>query len=349
MITNVSHVIPLAKIRRQQLLPVPGNVRVRTGQSVRANDVIAEANLHPEHMLLDIARSLGVDRGDAGRYIKRKVREAVSEGSVIAEKGRFGRIVRAPAAGRIVAISGGQVMLEFNNQPFLLLAGVSGTVTQVKVDYGATIEATGGWIQGAWGNGQLALGGLMVLADDQNHVLTPELVDPSQRGAIIFAGHCSNPNVLELAAANQWRGLILGSMSSTLIPAAQQAPFPVIVLEGFGKIPVNAPALRLLSSNAQREVVLNTMTFNPLTKVLPEVTIPIEAEQAAVPADLHHLEKGLRVRILRAPEQGSLATLNQLIPGLTLFPNGLRALAAEVTMDDGDRMAVPVANIEVIG
>jgi hypothetical protein len=268
---------------------------------------------------------------------------------VIAEKGSFGRILRAPAAGRIVAISGGQVLLEFNNQPFQLLAGISGTVAQVKADYGATIESASGWIQGAWGNGQLALGGLIVLADDQNHALIPEQVDPSQRGAIIFAGHCSNPNVFDLAAANQWRGLILGSLSGTLIPAAEKAPFPVIVLEGFGKIPVNAPAFKLLLDNVQHEIVLNTTTFNPLTKGRPEVTIPIEVDHATAPADLHQLEKGLRVRVLRAPQQGRVATITELIPGMTNFSSGLRAPAAEVTLENGEKLAVPVANIEVLG
>lgn len=349
MISKVTHVSPLTKVRRQLLLPVPGRVLVRSGQSVHATDVIAEANLEPEHMLLDIAHFLGVAPQSAGAYIKRTVGEEISEGSVIAERGNFGRVVRAPAAGRVVAISKGQVLLEFNNRPFQLLAGLSGIVTKVEADYGATIEASGSWIQGVWGNRQLAVGGLIALAEEPEHVLTPEQVQPSQRGAIIFAGHCSDPRALEAAAENQWRGLILGSMPATLIPQAEKAPFPIIVLEGFGDIPVLAPTFRLLTSNEAREVVLNSMIYDPLTGEAPEVTIPIEAEANLASTAIQRLTEGLRVRVIQAANAGVVGTITALPAGLMQFPSGLRAPAAEVSIEGGKRVSVPVANIEVLG
>lgn len=349
MISIISHVSPLTKVQRQLLLPVPGKVLVRSGQSVHATDVIAEANLEPEHMLLDIAHFLGVAPQSAGAYIKRTVGEQITEGSVIAEKGNFGRVVRAPAAGKIVAVSKGQVLLEFNNRPFQLLAGLSGVVTKVEAEYGATIEATGSWIQGVWGNGKLAVGGLICLAEEPEHVLEVDQIQPAQRGAVVFAGHCRDPQAFEAAAANQWRGLILGSMPANLIPQAENAPFPVIVLEGFGNLPVIPPTFKLFSSNEEREVVLNTVIYNPLTGEPPEVTIPVEAEATVASSALQRLTEGLRVRILRAANAGVVGTITALPAGLMQFPSGLRAPAAEVSTDSGKKVSVPVANIEVLG
>ena len=70
MITQVVHILPLAKIRRQRFLPVAGTVLVRAGQDVKADDVIARADINAEHITLDIERGLGVPRTKIMNYMK---------------------------------------------------------------------------------------------------------------------------------------------------------------------------------------------------------------------------------------------------------------------------------------
>jgi hypothetical protein len=350
MISTVTHVLPLTKIRRRRVLPMPGTVLVRAGQPVNALDVIAEANLSPEHIAIDIARGLGVSRGSAGRFIKRSAGDAVTADSVLAEKGGFGRVIRAPKAGKVVAISGGQMLLEISNKPFQLKAGLSGNVVEIEVDYGAIIESTGAWVQGIWGNSKLAIGGLRVLAQEPDHVLTIDESDPSQRGAVIYAGHCSSRSALDSGVTNQWRGLILGSMMTQLVPLASKMPYPIMVLEGFGKIPINAAVHKLLSTSNQRETVINSMAYNRMSGERPEIIIPVEGSGSpSIPIDLQRLEEGSLVRLLRQPHMGEVGELSLLLPGLTRFPSGLRAPGAQISFENGEKVLVPLANIEVLG
>jgi hypothetical protein len=44
-----------------------------------------------------------------------------------------------------------------------------------------------------------------------------------------------------------------------------------------------------------------------------------------------------------------VGTLSKVLPGWTALPSGLRAAAAEVKLDSGDQIVVPLANLEVIG
>jgi hypothetical protein len=250
----------------------------------------------------------------------------------------------------VVAISGGQVLLQVSNQPFNLLAGVTGTVTEIEADYGVSIESSGAWIQGVWGNDRIAVGGLQVLAKTPDHELTTSDIDPSQRGSVILAGYCKERRALESAGTAQWRGLILGSMATQMVPVAEKMTYPIIILEGFGRIPINAAAYKLLSTSASREVVLNTMPYNRLTGERPEIVIPAEGSGSPpIPIDLQRLEEGLRVRILRAPNLGSVGIITTIYPGLTRFPSNLRAAGAQIELENGEKVVVPLANIEVLG
>lgn len=59
-LASTTYVIPLTTIFRRRMLPAPGRLLVRQGQKVAPNDIVAEANLSAEHVLLDVARGLSV-------------------------------------------------------------------------------------------------------------------------------------------------------------------------------------------------------------------------------------------------------------------------------------------------
>ena len=70
MLAQVTHILPVTTIQRERMLPVPGRVLARKGQKVNPADVVAEAVVTPEHLLLDVGRGLGLLPEEADQYIK---------------------------------------------------------------------------------------------------------------------------------------------------------------------------------------------------------------------------------------------------------------------------------------
>ncbi|TAK10661.1 MAG: hypothetical protein EPO32_14500 [Anaerolineae bacterium] len=349
MLAPVTHITALARIRRKRMLPVPGTVLVRAGQTVAATDVVAEAVLAPQHIVIDVVRGLGVPAERAMQFIEREVGEDITRGSIVAKRG-MGRELPSKVDGRIVAISNGQILVEVQSKPFQLMAGMPGTVSEVTAEYGVTIEGVGAWVQGLWGNGHISSGTLVVMMEGPDDVFSKDKLDPSQRGTVMLGGYCGDRKALEGAQELQLRGLILSSLATPLIPIARRMAFPVLVLEGFGKLPMNAAAYKLLSTNAGREIAVDAEPFDRFSGERPEAIIGLPAGgQPPVPLDLDTFKIGQRVRVGKAPRLAAIGSLRRLPEGLSRFNSGLRAYGAEVEFENGETSLVPLANIEVIG
>ncbi len=350
MLATITHIVPITSIQRTRLLPVPGRVVVRKGQKVSPTDVIAEANLAPEHLLLDIVRGLGLSGEDADRFIQHQAGDQVSEGDVIAGPVGFGRrVVRAPSAGKVVLAGSGQVLLEVESRPYEIRAGFSGIVSELIPDRGAILEATGALIQGVWGNGRIDYGLLNVQARTPDDVITADRLDVSLRGAVVLAGICTDTDVLNTAGDLPLRGLILASMNSSLVPLALKMRYPIIILEGFGQIPMNSIAYKLISTNARREVALNGETWNRYESTRPEIIIQLPAQgDLPTTTETDMFKTNQQVRVLCAPYRSKIGTLIAVRSGLTVLPNGTRVPAADIHLEDGENVILPLADLEVL-
>jgi hypothetical protein len=351
MLSRVTHILPLTFIKRERTLPVNGRVIVRAGQTVQASDLIAETKINPEHIMLNISRGLGLPSAKADRFITRKTGDQVEAGDVIAGPvgGLFPRTVRAPKAGKITAVGDGQVLIELEGSPFELRAGLPGIVSELIADRGAVIETYGALIQGIWGNNRFETGLLTVVSQALNTELTPDQLDMSMRGAIVLGGWCSHAEVFQTAAEILVRGLILSSITPELIPIANQATFPILVLEGFGKLPMDEMTFRLLSTNEKREVCINATAWDRFQGIRPEVIIPLPAmSEMPHPRESDIFAPGQTVRIIQAPYQCKTATITSILPGLTNFPSGLRFPAALLRFENGEQATLPLNNLEII-
>jgi hypothetical protein len=348
MLAPVTHILPLTNIRRARTLPVPGSVLVRTGQKVNASDVVAQAHVPSGHAVLDIRRGLKISQiSTAERAIVRQVGDKLEKGDVIAESGGlFARIVRAPADGEIVSISGGQVLLRVRTSLLEVHAGFAGTVVEIIKDQGAIIEANGALIQGVWGNGQSDSGMLLMVAQSPEEEISRQQIDVSMRGAVVFGGTCANADVLHAGAELPLRGLVLSSISANLIPVASSLKYPIFVIEGFGKTPMNDAAFKLLSTSEKRDVSVSA-TINPLAGERPELIIPLPAIGQSAP-ETDYFAPNQIVRIQGAPYAGRVGTFVQARQGLFTLPNGLKVPAADIQLDNETRVTVPLANLEVI-
>ena len=351
MLGPVLHVLPLATIVRERTLPVAGKVSAHVNQRVNPTDVIAEASFAREHVLLDVARSFGVSPNAADKMIKVNQGDRVMQGALVAESGGpIARSIKAPRAGRVMVVGGGQVLMEVGDARVELRAGLPGVVTQVLPERGVIIRTAGALIQGVWGNGRIDNGLMVSLLEKPDEVLSADRLDVSLRGSVILGGHVRDMEALQAAAELPVRGLILSSLLSPLLASAYQMRFPIIVTEGFGAMPMNSAAFKLLTTNNKREATVNAEHFDRYSGNRPEVIIPLPVStDPPEPKNFETFTVGQTVRLRRPPDAGMIGTLSNLPAGLSLLASGLRALAADVKLENGETVLVPLVNLEVVG
>ncbi|HEY6074109.1 MAG TPA: hypothetical protein VIV15_12155, partial [Anaerolineales bacterium] len=325
-VAPVHHILPLATVIRERVLPVKGTVSARLGQKVSPADIVAEAVWAREHIFLDIARTFNLPPDQADRLIRCKAGDKLAAGAIIAKgQGLVPKIVKAPREGRVVAAGGGQVLLESGESRLELRAGISGNITQILPERGVVIQTTGALIQGAWGNGRVDTGVMINLADKPDSVLLASRLDVSMRGSILIVGEVHDGDALLAAADLPVRGLIAGSLYPSLIPVAREVRYPIVLTDGFGILPMNAAAYRLITTNAKREATLNAEAFDRYSGAKPEIIIPLPTSTPpAVPHDVESFAAGQTVRLRRQPAAGQIATLMGLHDGIVTLPSGLR-------------------------
>jgi hypothetical protein len=351
MLAPVLHILALTTIVRERTLPVAGTVNAHVNQRVSPTDVVAEANFAREHVLFDVARTFGVSANAADKMIKVKEGDRLSQDALVAEAGGIiPRSIKAQRPGRVMVAGGGQVLMEVGDTRIELRAGMPGTVIQVLTERGVVIRTTGSLIQGTWGNGRIDNGVMISLIEKSDEVLSADRLDVSMRGSIVLGGHVRDIETLRAAAETPVRGLIISSMASSLIQPAMQARFPILVLDGFGAMPMNSAAFKLLTTNNKREVTVNAEHFDRYNGNRPEVIVPLPiTNEPDEPNAYEMFAVGQQVRMRRSPHAGMIGAISGLPSGLSLLPSGLRAPAAEVKLENGESALVPLVNLEVVG
>jgi hypothetical protein len=351
MLAPILHVLPLTTIVRERVLPVAGKVNMHVNQRVNPTDIVAEATFAREHVLLDVARTFGISANAADKLIKVTEGDRLTQGALVAESGGLiPRSIKAPRAGRVIVAGSGQVLMEVGDTRIELRAGLPGVVTQVIPDKGVVIRTAGALVQGVWGNGRIDNGLMVSLLEKPDDVLVADRLDVSLRGSVILAGQVRDLDTLKAAAELPVRGLVLSSLPSSLIASAYQMRYPILVTEGFGALRMNSAAFKLLTTNNKREATVNAEHFDRYTGSRPEVIIPLPISSEPDEPDRYGtFAVGQPVRLRRPPNAGMLGTISNLPAGLSLLPSGLRALSADVKLENGESVLVPLVNLEVVG
>ncbi|MDX9993001.1 MAG: hypothetical protein RBS68_13255 [Anaerolineales bacterium] len=344
-------ILPVSTILRARLLPYPGRVLAQVGQKVSPSDVVADTSLSRKHILIDLAEKLQQPSQKVDAFVRVKRGQQVAKGDLLAEsEGIFGREVLSPTAGRVAALGGGKLVLETGRATLEIRAGLAGVVSEVIEDRGVLIRASGAVVQGVWGNGKLDAGVLLSLIDQPEDILEASRLDVSLRGSVILAGHVADPAVLKNAAELPVRGLVLSSLSPALVTAARQAPYPILLLEGFGRRPMNGMAFKLLSTNLRRDVALNAESVDRKKGLIPELFVPLPFNQEPPPSPIFDkFAAGQTVRVISMIYPGKIGTLTRIPDDLAILPSGVRAKAAQVRLESGDEILVPLSNLEVLG
>jgi len=345
----VTQINPLVKIRRNRVLPVAGTVLVRVGQKVAPGEILAETLIPTKHMIIDVLNALGLkDADEAEKLVDRQVGDLVDKHDIIAETGGlFSRVIRAPMPGKIISIKNGQVLLEVESRKVVVQSGYSGQVVEILNDRGAVIETNGTLIQGVWGNGLIGFGPFIVDAQMIGDELTPASLSLNTRGTVLAASWCEQEESLNVAGSLPIAGLVLGSMSPRLIPCALKQNYPILLLEGFGRIAINDQAKNVLLSSAQKEMSLNAVKWDHYSGIRPEISIALQPNGAPEKESVDLVE-GQLVRVHSSFFAGKTGVLTAINTGKTTLPNGLRTATASVLFQNNEKTVVPFSNFDII-
>jgi len=346
------NIVPLARVERERRLPRPGQVRVVEGREVTFADVIAATPRRHHILLLDIARMLDVSPEEARAALRVQAKDRVEKGDVLAEirRGLKRRRVVAPQRGRVMGIDRqARLLLRVGVDWDEIRAGLNGRIIRVIESWGAVVRAEGSYVEGMWGNGRISAGLLRPLTTRRTMPVDEEDLGLEHRGMVGVAGYCIDPVVLERAEELSFRGLIVGGLSYECLSRARKVSFPILVTDGFGPVPMNEEAFRLLTSAEGRSAVVLAEPWDQELGLRPCVMLDLphitQTEQILAG---EHLLPGQTVRILSATQPDQVGTVLSSQPRWEILPHGLRTLVVDVRLRNGEHVAVPIVNIEIL-
>ena len=355
-------------INKERRLPLEGEVLVGIGDNVRADEVVAKADLPGNVQLVNIANLLSVPANDVDEYTTKKVGEEIEKDEILAEtKGIFGLFksqARSPISGTIENISNvtGQVILREPPIPVEVRAYVDGSVTEIAGNDGVTVETYGTYIQGIFGIGGETLGILEVVVNSPDAPLTSDLIQPEHRDKILVGGSIVSHDAIQAAVRGGVRGLIVGGIDDkdlrellgyelgVAITGSEDIGITIVVTEGFGKIRMADRTFNLLKERQGLKTSINGTTQIRAGVVRPEIVVPFESSEHLIDdaAVAGILEVDTPIRVIREPYFGNLGRVTALPVELQQLETGAKVRILEVELEDGAQITLPRANVEII-
>ena len=355
-------------IHKERRLPLEGEVLVSAGDNVRADEVVAKADLPGNVQLVNIANLLSVPANDVDEYTTKKVGEGIEKDEILAEtKGIFGLFksqVRSPISGTVENISNvtGQVILREPPIPVEVRAYVDGSVTDIAGNDGVTVETYGTYIQGIFGIGGETLGTLEVVVSAPDAPLTSDLIQPEHRDKILVGGSIVTHDAIQAAIRGGVRGLIVGGIDDkdlrellgyelgVAITGSEDIGITLVVTEGFGKIRMADRTFDLLKERQGLKTSINGTTQIRAGVVRPEIVVPFESSEHLIEDAViaGKLEIDVPIRVIREPYFGNLGRVTALPVELQQLETGAKVRILEIELEDGARITLPRANVEII-
>lgn len=352
-------------IRKERKLPIKGNVLVKEGQYVRAEDIIAKTEIPGNVSILNIAGLLGINPQEIRKYLVKKEGEEIKKGEPIAiNKVLFGLIknpIVSPIDGFVESISEitGQIILREHPIPIQINAYVDGKVVKVIEDEGVEIETKGAFIQGIFGIGGERIGKIRVAVNSPDEELKIEHLKDDESGNIIIGGSYVKGDVIKEAMKRNAYGIVVGGIDDYIlkeilgydigvaITGNEDINTTIIITEGFGKISMANRTFELLKSLDGYKASINGATQIRAGVMRPEIVVPLKEGEEVQSSDDGTLRIGKLVRIIRAPYFGLIGKVVELpVEPITIETESrTRILKVQV---DGKVISVPRANVELI-
>ncbi|HHT9113866.1 MAG TPA: hypothetical protein ACFYD0_11145 [Candidatus Wunengus sp. YC65] len=359
------------KVTSQRVLPLLGDVIVKKGDVLKAEDVVARTHLPGKVHAINAVNRLGIQPKDLREYMLKKEGDSVRKDEPIAETKPWVKMLKAilhsPITGTIESISAvtGQVLLREPPKPIQVHAHIDGTVIEVMEKEGVVMETTATFIQGIFGVGGETVGELAIAVNKPDDILTADRILPAHKDKIIVGGSFIQHDVIDKAKKAGVRGIIVGGFDDedlkkllgydlgVAITGSEEIGITLIITEGFGKIEMAQRTFELLKSRTGAKTSINGATQIRAGVVRPEIIIPhnttgkTSGEALDKPID-RGMEIGDQVRIIRVPYFGKIGKIKSLPFAPQKVETEATVRVLEVEFPDGSTATVPRTNIEMI-
>ena len=344
----------LTTVQRECLLPFDaiGNIQAHEGKKVDIRDVVAHGAIQERHVIIDAARILGLKKRESLEHMMLvEVGTAVDEQTPIAGKDADrGKRVFSPVHGIVTHIDDGRIIMQVMPEIINLEAGVQGTVVEVYPGRGVAIEATGGLIQGVWGNSRDLIATLRMEPKNGLETALEDSLDMTYKGAVVAMNKPLTVHHLIVATEQNIGGIIAPSMDSSLRDRVMQSDFAVMLTEGFGHIQMNSEVYLILKEYEGYQVSLDAYMPERWEPRRPEVIVNrVVEERPPAMSPMIPLRRGMRVRVTSDPHLGQSGKVADLPGDPILLDNGLRVRCAQVELITGLTVYIPLTNLELAG
>ena len=355
------------RIRKTRRLPLKGETLVAVGDIVTPETVVARAELPGPMQTVRVAETLGLEPSEVLAILRVKVGDRIERGQVLAEsRSLFGLIhteCRAPISGTVELISerSGHVGIRQFPTPVEVTAYISGVVAEVIPSEGVIVETNGAFIQGIFGVGGERTGEILIAESDPEKPLIVSEIQADLSGKILVGGSSVDAENLARAAEGGAVGVVVGGIIDTeliefvghdigvAITGQEDIPLTLILTEGFGQIMMARRTYGLLTELAGKKASINGATQIRAGVIRPEVVVPLESQIMANGKTAGQtLEIGSQIRIIREPYFGALGKVVALPTNPTTISSGSVTRVLETELEDGRRVSVPRANVEII-
>ena len=328
-------------------LPSGAAVVVELGSSVEPDDTIATRRAAHAGASVPIAARLRRSPERAAQLLSVSPGTEVEAGDLLADDGR-GRVVTAPETAIFLGYdsSDGRALIASLGEPEPILGHVRGEVSAVGAD-AIEIRIAGALVGGVGGYGRAVHGALSVAVDDPLDELRAGAIDVGSSGRILVGGSRASAETLTRARAMGVAGIVLGGILDKELrdfEATQSRrrevggigeDFAVIVLEGYGKVGLDADLFGWFKRHDGHMASL----FGADARLYVYEAGPVPARRTLPRA-------GDRVIAHRRPHAGVGGRLVRVLEALHATPAGIAVRAGLVRFDDGRSAVVPLANLE---
>ncbi len=355
-------------LKKDRILPIKGNVKVKKGDKVKANDVVAETLLPGKVIPFNLANKLGITPSLLEKYLKVKAGDILEKGQTLAQTngffGFFKTEIKSPIDGEIENISKitGQMLLREPRIPIQVKAFIDGIVVDVIEEEGVIVENQSAYIQGIFGIGGETTGEIKMIVSSPEEEVKPNQIDESCKDKIIVCGSLVSFDVIKKCQKVGVAGIITGGIDDhdlkkllgynigVAITGHEEIGLSIVVTEGFGKINMSHKGFELLKKFNGHKASIHGITQIRAGVMRPEIIIPIEMTDETVEkkAEMATLEIGTIIRVIRQPNFGLIGSVTNLPEQLTKVESETMVRILEAKLENGETITIPRANVEVI-